>query len=248
MTARESLLETDCIPGDLARAFPICTPGASDSATFDEVLELLHLAGRSLPHAVMMMIPEAWQNKTDMDDAVRAFAEYHASLIEPWDGPACVTFTDGTILGAVLDRNGLRPGRWWLTAGGRVVLASESGVLPIPPGDVLQRGRLSSGRMFLIDTAQGRIVPDDEIKRDLASQFAYRDWVDSGLLHLEDLPQRPRQAVDHLDVLRRQQLFGYTEEELRVIVTPMASTGAEMIGSMGDDTPRAALSQRPRLL
>src|SRR5690606_35336670 len=136
MTARESLLETDCIPGDLARAFPICTPGDSDSATFDEVLERLHLAGRSLPHAVMMMIPEAWQNKTDMDDAVRAFAEYHASLIEPWDGPACVTFTDGTILGAVLDRNGLRPGRWWLTAGGRVVLASESGVLPIAPGDV----------------------------------------------------------------------------------------------------------------
>jgi glutamate synthase (NADPH/NADH) large chain len=248
MTARESLLETELIPGDLARAFPICTPGASDSATFDEVLELLHLAGRSLPHAVMMMIPEAWQNKTDMDDAVRAFAEYHASLIEPWDGPACVTFTDGTILGAVLDRNGLRPGRWWLTAGGRVVLASESGVLPIPPGDVLRRGRLSPGRMFLIDTAQGRIVPDDEIKRELASQFAYRDWVDSGLLHLQDLPQRPRQAVDHLDVLRRQQLFGYTEEELRVIVTPMASTGAEMIGSMGDDTPRAALSQRPRLL
>jgi glutamate synthase (NADPH) large chain len=248
MMARESLLETDLIPGDLARTFPICTPGASDSATFDEVLELLHLAGRPLPHAVMMMIPEAWQNKTDMDDAVRAFAEYHASLIEPWDGPACVTFTDGTVLGAVLDRNGLRPGRWWLTAEGRVVLASESGVLPIPPEQVLRRGRLRPGEMFLIDTSQGRIVPDAEIKRDLACQHAYRDWIDSGLLHLKDLPARQRDAAAHLDVLRRQQLFGYTEEELRVILTPMAATGSEAIGSMGDDTPSAALSHRPRML
>jgi len=248
MTARESLLETDAIPGDLARAFPICTPGASDSATFDEVLELLHLAGRPLPHAVMMMIPEAWQNKTDIDDTIRAFAEYHASLIEPWDGPACVTFTDGTLLGAVLDRNGLRPGRWWLTASGRVILASETGVLQVPPSEVVRRGRLRPGRMFLVDTAQGRIVPDSEIKRELATGQAYREWVDSGMLRLADLPPRPQPAANHLDVLHRQQLFGYTEEEVRVILTPMATTGAEAIGSMGDDTPRAALSHQPRML
>jgi glutamate synthase (NADPH/NADH) large chain len=248
MRARESLLETDLVPGGLARAFPICTPDASDSATFDEVLELLHLAGRSLPHAVMMMIPSSWQNNADMDDDIRAFAEYHASLIEPWDGPACVTFTDGTLLGAVLDRNGLRPGRWCLTDAGRVVLASESGVLPIPPERILRRGRLRPGRMFLVDTAQGRIVPDDEIKRDLASHAAYREWIESGLIRLADLPDRPRQTTNHLDVLRRQQLFGYTEEELRVVLAPMAQTGTEAIGSMGDDTPPAALSQRPRLL
>ncbi|MBN9611233.1 MAG: glutamate synthase subunit alpha [Actinobacteria bacterium 69-20] len=248
MRARESLLETDLIPGDLARAFPICTPDASDSATFDEVLELLHLAGRSLPHAVLMMIPEAWQSKGDVHDDVRGFAEFHASLIEPWDGPACVTFTDGTLLGAVLDRNGLRPGRWWLTAEGRVILASESGVLPIPPSSVVRRGRLAPGRMFLVDTAAGRIVPDEEIKSELARAHAYRDWVQAGLLRLADLPGRPHAAPSHLDVRHRQQLFGYTEEDLRVLVGPMAQSGAEAIGSMGDDTPRAALSERPRML
>ncbi len=248
MRARESLLATDAIPGDLARTFPLCTPGASDSATFDEVLELLHLAGRSLPHAVLMMIPEAWQHKPGMDPDMQAFAEFHASLIEPWDGPACVTFTDGTLLGAVLDRNGLRPGRWWLTAGGRVILASESGVLPIPPSQVVRRGRLQPGRMFLVDTASGRIVPDQEIKRELAAGQRYRDWVDAGLLRLADLPDRQHVVPDHLAVLRRQQLFGYTEEELRVLLTPMATAGAEGTGSMGDDTPQAVLSDRPRMI
>jgi glutamate synthase (NADPH/NADH) large chain len=248
MRARESLLATDEIPGDLARVFPLCTPGASDSATFDEVLELLHLAGRSLPHAVLMMIPEAWQGKTEMDDAVRAFAEFHACLIEPWDGPACVTFTDGTLLGAVLDRNGLRPGRWWETADGRVVLASETGVLPIPADQVVRRGRLQPGRMFLVDTASGRIVPDQEIKADLAAKHSYREWVDAGLLRLDDLPAREYSRPDHLAVLRRQQIHGYTAEELRILLTPMASGGAEGTGSMGDDTPQAVLSQRPRLI
>ncbi|MEO7125931.1 MAG: glutamate synthase large subunit [Nakamurella sp.] len=248
MRAREALLETDSIPGDLARAFPICTPDASDSATFDEVLELLHLAGRSLPHAVLMMIPEAWQGKPNMYDDVRAFAEFHSSLIEPWDGPACVTFTDGTLLGAVLDRNGLRPGRWWLTADGRVILASESGVLPVAPSSVVRRGRLRPGQMFLVDTAQGRIVPDEEIKADLARENAYQDWVQAGLIRLKDLPDRQGAVPNHLDVLRRQQLYGYTEEDLRILLTPMATTGGEAIGSMGDDTPRAALSHRPRML
>lgn len=248
MTAREALLETNYIPGDLARTFPVCTPNASDSATLDEVLELLHLAGRSLPHAIMMLIPSAWQNDTDMDDDIRAFAEYHASLIEPWDGPACVTFTDGTVFGAVLDRNGLRPGRWWLTATGRLVLASESGVLPMPPHTVVRRGRLQPGRMFLVDTAEGRIVPDDEIKRKFAYQNAYRDWLDAGTVHLDRLADRPLPEQEGLDLLTRQRLHGYTEEELRVILAPMAETGSEAIGSMGDDTPRAALSERPRLV
>ena len=248
MTAREAQLASEVLPGDLSRLLPICTPGVSDSASFDEVLELLHLAGRSLPHAVLMMIPEAWQGKSGMDQDVRAFAEFHASLIEPWDGPACVTFTDGTLLGAVLDRNGLRPGRWWLTTGGRVVLASESGVLPIPPSEVARRGRLQPGRMFLVDTASGRIVPDTEIKRRLATQHRYRDWVDAGLLRLADLPDRQHVVPGHLAVLRRQQLFGYTEEELRILLTPMAGAGAEGTGSMGDDTPQAVLSNRPRMI
>ncbi len=248
MNARESLLATDLIPGDLARVFPICTPDGSDSATLDEVLELLHLAGRSLPHAMLMMIPEAWQNNPDLDPAIRGFAEFNASLIEPWDGPACVTFTDGTVLGAMLDRNGLRPGRWWLTTDDTVVLASESGVLPIPAEQVVQRGRLQPGRMFCVDTAAGRIVPDAEIKASLAAQRPYRDWVEAGLLRLADLPQREHIVSPHLAVLRRQQLFGYTEEELRILLTPMATSGAEGTGSMGTDTPEAVLSERPRLL
>ena len=172
MRAREAMLSSKLIPGDLARAFPICTPGASDSASFDEVLELLHLGGRTLPHAVLMMIPEAWENNATMDPSIRGFAEFHASLIEPWDGPACVTFTDGTVLGAVLDRNGLRPGRWWLTTDDTVVLASEAGVLPIPPEKVLERGRLQPGRMFLVDTDQGRILNDTEVKEDAGRRAA----------------------------------------------------------------------------
>src|SRR5690349_12337510 len=248
MRAREALLESDLIPGDLERLFPICTPGASDSASFDEVLELLHLAGRSLPHAVLMMIPEAWENHREMDAQRRAFYQFHASLMEPWDGPAAVAFTDGTLIGAVLDRNGLRPGRWWHTKDDLVVLASEVGVLDIPASDVVAKGRLQPGRMFLVDTAAGRIVSDEEVKGALSAAQPYEDWLHAGLVHLPQLPERRRARPSHESVVRRQQLFGYTEEELRVLVTPMAATAAEPIGSMGTDTPVAALSDRSRLL
>jgi glutamate synthase (NADPH/NADH) large chain len=248
MRAREALLASELIPGDLERLYPICSEGASDSASFDEVLELLHLGGRPLPHAVLMMIPEAWENHAEMDAARRAFYKFHASLMEPWDGPACVTFTDGTVVGAVLDRNGLRPARWWQLADGRVVLASESGVLDVPPGEVVAKGRLQPGRMFLVDTAVGRIVADDEIKSTLADALPYDEWLHAGLVELESLPPREHVVQTHESVLRRQLTFGYTEEELRILLAPMATKGAEPVGSMGTDTPVAALSKRPRLL
>jgi glutamate synthase (NADPH/NADH) large chain len=248
MAAREALLASDVIPGDLERLFPIVTPDASDSASFDEVLELLHLGGRSLPHAVLMMIPEAWENHAEMDDARRAFYAFHSCVMEPWDGPACVTFTDGTVVGAVLDRNGLRPSRYWVTDDGRVVLASEVGVLDIAPERVVRKGRLQPGRMFLVDTAAGRIVDDEELKAELAEENPYGDWLHAGLMHLSDLPEREHIVYSHASVLRRQQTFGYTEEELRILLTPMARAGAEPIGSMGTDTPIAVLSDRPRLL
>ncbi|UJW36222.1 glutamate synthase large subunit [Saccharothrix sp. AJ9571] len=248
MRAREALLESDLLPGDLSRLYPICSADASDSASFDEVLELLHLGGRSLPHAVLMMIPEAWENHTTMDAQRRAFYQFHASLMEPWDGPACVTFTDGTLVGAVLDRNGLRPARWWRTADDRVVLASEAGVLDVPPDQVVAKGRLKPGRMFLVDTAAGRIVDDREVKTELAAQLPYEDWLHAGLLQIADLPDRDHIVQSHDSVLRRQLSFGYTEEELKILLTPMGINGAEPIGSMGTDTPPAVLSQRSRLL
>ncbi len=249
MRAREALLETGAFgPGELDRLLPICTEGLSDSASFDEVLELLHLAGRSLPHAVLMMIPEAWENHAGMDPARRAFYAYHANLMEPWDGPAAVAFTDGTVIGAVLDRNGLRPARWWRTDDDLVVLASEAGVLDVDPARVVAKGRLRPGRMFLVDTAAGRIIDDDEIKGELAAAHPYADWLHAGSLHLDSLPPRHRELPPHDDMVRRQQVFGYTEEELRVLLEPMAATGAEPTGSMGTDTPVAVLSERPRLL
>ncbi len=248
MRARESTLATDLIPGDLDRIYPIVTPGASDSASFDEVLELLHLGGRPLPHAVLMMIPEAWENHTEMDPARRAFYEFHATLMEPWDGPALVAFTDGTVIGAVLDRNGLRPARYWVTEDGLVVLASEVGVLDIDPATVVRKGRLEPGRMFLADTAIGRIVDDDEIKGQLAAERPYADWVAEGLTRLEDLPEREREIPTHASLVRRQQSLGYTQEELDVLLGPMAQTGAEPIGSMGNDAPLAPFSQQSRPL
>ncbi|MFF3621795.1 glutamate synthase large subunit [Streptomyces sp. NPDC002467] len=249
MTARESQLATDVFgAGTLDRIFPICTPDASDSASFDEVLELLHLGGRSLPHSVLMMIPEAWENHTSMDPARRAFYQYHSTMMEPWDGPACVTFTDGTQVGAVLDRNGLRPGRYWVTDDGLVVLGSEVGVLDIDPAKVVRKGRLQPGKMFLVDTAQKRIIEDDEIKDELAAAAPYADWLETGEIELSDLPEREHIVHTHASVTRRQQTFGYTEEELRVILAPMARTGGEPLGSMGTDSPIAALSERPRLL
>src|SRR6266545_3626560 len=248
MAAREALLAAPMIPGNIRRIFPICTPDASDSANFDEVLELLHLAGRSLPHAVLMMIPEAWENDYGMELVWWVFYRFHASLMEPWDGPAAVAFTDGTVIGAVLDRNGLRPGRWWRTADGLVVLASEAGVLDLDPASVVAKGRLAPGKMFLVDTAAGRIVEDDEIKARLAAEHPYDDWLMAGIMKLVDLPEREHVIYAHDSVLRRQQTFGYTEEELKILLSPMARLGAEPIGSMGTDTPIAVLSQRPRLL
>ncbi|ACY98411.1 MULTISPECIES: glutamate synthase large subunit [Thermomonospora] len=250
MRAREALLKSDLIPGDLSRIYPVIDIEASDTASFDECLELLHLGGRSLPHAVLMMIPEAWENHTEMDPARRAFYEFHSTLMEAWDGPASVTFTDGTVVGAVLDRNGLRPGRFWVTDDGLVVLASEAGVLDdIPPGKVVRKGRLQPGRIFLVDTAAGRIIEDDEIKAQLAAEHPYRQWLEEGLVRFEELPPRPRRTEEAQEpLLKRQQAFGYTLEEQRVILTPMARTGAEPVGSMGTDTPLAVLSQRPRLL
>ncbi|MFF7688736.1 glutamate synthase large subunit [Streptomyces syringium] len=249
MRARESQLASELFGDrDLARTFPVCTPDASDSASFDEVLELLHLGGRSLPHSVLMMVPEAWENHASMDPARRAFYQYHSTLMEPWDGPACVTFTDGTLVGAVLDRNGLRPGRYWVTDDGLVVLSSEVGVLDIAPSRIVRKGRLQPGKMFLVDTAQHRIIEDDEIKAELAAEQPYAEWLETGLIDLADLPEREHIVHTHASVTRRQQTFGYTEEELRVILAPMAKSGAEPIGSMGTDSPIAALSERPRLL
>ena len=248
MAAREALLASQELPGALKRLFPVCTPEASDSANFDEVLELLHLAGRSLPHAVLMMIPEAWENDPAMAADKRDFYRFHACLMEPWDGPASVAFSDGTVVGAVLDRNGLRPGRWWRTSDDLVVLASEAGVLDLDPATVTAKGRLQPGRMFLVDTDQGRIIDDDEIKSSLAAQHPYGEWLHAGLMHLDDLPEREHVVYAHDSVLRRQQTFGYTDEELKVLIGPMARAGAEPVGSMGTDTPVSPLSARPRLL
>jgi len=246
MDARESMLASDLVPGEIKRIYPVITRGASDSASFDEVLELLHLGGRSLPHAVLMMIPEAWENHEEMDPQRRAFYEFHSSLMEPWDGPALVAFTDGAQIGAVLDRNGLRPARYWVTEDGLVVLASEVGVLELDPASIVRKGRLEPGRMFLVDTVEGRIIDDEEIKGELAAQHPYGEWVANGLLHLEELPERDREVPSHASLVRRQQASGYTQEELEALLEPMARTGAEPIGSMGNDSPLATLSARPR--
>ena len=248
MRARETLLQSDVIPGDIQRIFPIVDPTGSDSASFDEVLELLYLGGRSLAHSVLMMIPEAWENHASMSQERRDFYAFHASLMEPWDGPACVTFTDGHQIGAVLDRNGLRPSRFWITKDGLVVLASEVGVLDIPADQVARKGRLQPGKMFLVDIEQGRIIEDDEIKDSLAQSAPYSEWLHAGIMKLNELPPREHIIYPHSSVVRRQRAFGYTEEELRILITPMAKNGAEPLGSMGTDSPIAALSEKPRLL
>jgi glutamate synthase (NADPH/NADH) large chain len=247
MRAREALMRTRLIPG-LERAFPIITPGASDTASFDECLELLHLAGRPIWHAALMMIPEAWENHATMPAEERAFYRYHASLMEPWDGPASITFTDGTVVGAVLDRNGLRPSRYWVTDDDRVIMASEAGVVAVDPAKVVKKGRLQPGRMFLVDTAKGQIVGDEEIKRELSGALPYAEWLEQGLVHLHALPDRVHVVPSHESVLRRQETFGYTHEDLRLLVAPMARTGGEALGSMGTDTPIAVLSVRSRML
>ncbi|MDQ1302070.1 MAG: glutamate synthase large chain [Pseudomonadota bacterium] len=249
MHAREALFESELFGEDVSKIPPIVNPNGSDSAMFDNVLELLVLAGRSLPHAIMMMIPEPWSKNAQMEDARRAFYQYHASLMEPWDGPASITFTDGRKIGAILDRNGLRPSRYYVTTDGLVIMASEAGVLEIPAEKILRKGRLQPGRMFLVDTEEGRIVEDEEIKQQVVNERPYRQWLNEHLVHLDNLPAAPEVPVpDHDTLLQRQIAFGYTFEDQRIIMTPMARDGVEAIGSMGNDTPLAALSSKPRLL
>ncbi len=249
LNTRQSLFNADLFGEDLEKLFPIATPGGSDSAILDNALELLYHSGRSLPHAMMMLIPEAWEQHPTMSDELRAFYEYHACLMEPWDGPAFVPFTDGTVIGAVLDRNGLRPARYTVTQDGCVIMASESGVIEVAPENVAKKGRLEPGRMFLVDLRQQRIVDDQEIKQQIATRRPYRKWLSKNLVEIHDLPApRTVPAAQPKTLLTRQQQFGYSQEDLRLILAPMARDGKEPIGSMGDDTPLALLSEKPRLL
>ena len=247
MRARESQLESAHL-GDMSKLLPIITPDGSDSASFDEVVELLYMAGRSLPHAMMMMIPEAWEKQSDISQDRKNFYDYHSMLIEPWDGPAAVVFTDGELVGATLDRNGLRPGRYIITDDGLVVLASEIGVADIDPSRIVRKGRLQPGKMFLADTVNGRLIGDDEIKSEIAALEPWGEWLEENRIKLADLPEREHVSHTASSVNRRQRTFGYTEEELRVLIAPMARTGAEPLGAMGSDTPIAAISDRPRLI
>ena len=245
MRAREGLFRSDVYGEDLADLFPVLIEGGSDSAVLDNALEMLVLSGRSLPHAVMMLIPEAWDGHEGMSDEKKAFYEYHSCLMEPWDGPASIAFTDGNVIGAVLDRNGLRPSRYYVTKGGMVVMASEVGVLDIPVRDIAFKGRLQPGKMFLVDTRKGRIIDDQELKHEIASAEPYREWIEQFMVRLADLPDADKiREPDHSTVLRRQQIFGYTHEDLRILMAPMAVDGREALGSMGDDTPLAVLSER----
>jgi glutamate synthase (NADPH) large chain len=249
MDARQSVLKTDLFGEDLAKIFPIIHPDGSDSAMFDNCLEFLMLSGRSLPHAAMMMIPEPWSNHESMSDEKKAFYEYHSCLMEPWDGPAAMAFTDGSVVAAVLDRNGLRPSRYYVTKDDLVIAASEVGVLDVPPENVLIKDRLRPGRMLLIDTKEGRIITDEELKSTIASQHPYSKWLDEHMMTLEKLPKAPRiPEPDHKTVLLREKAFGYTYEDLRSVVLPMAKEGIEATGAMGTDTPLAVLSDKPQLL
>ncbi len=248
MRARQSQLANPLLGDSPEELYPICTPGASDSASFDEVAELLWLSGRPITHSIMMMIPEAWENHATMDPARRAFYEYHSLLMEPWDGPAAVSFTDGNLVGATLDRNGLRPGRYWITEDGLVVFASEVGVIDVEPAKVVKKGRVSPGKMFLVDTEAGRIIDDAEVKAEVAAANPWAEWLKDNLIDLADLPEREHVVHTAASVNIRQRTFGYTTEELKILLGPMARTGAEPLGAMGSDTPVAVLSKRPRLL
>lgn len=250
MIARQSMFESALFGDDMAKVKPVINIQGSDSTIFDNALELLVLAGRSLPHAMMMMIPEPWTGHESMDDASKAFYEYHACLMEPWDGPASVAFTDGSMIGAVLDRNGLRPSRYYVTKDDRVIMASEAGVLPVEPDQVLEKGRLKPGRMFLVDMTAGRIIGDEELKSEIVNAQPYRQWLDQHQLTLSALlPAKPQLSEVSGGTLRQRQMaFGYTFEELRMLLTPMAQNGVEAVGSMGTDTPLAVLSDRPKLL
>ena len=249
MRAREAQCQSEEFGDDLKKVFPVIREGQSDTATFDNVLEFLVMTGRPIAHAVLMMIPEPWSNHESMDPARRAFYEYHSTLMEPWDGPASIAFTDGSVVGAVLDRNGLRPSRYYVTKDDMVIMASEVGVLDIDPENVLVKERLHPGRIFLVDTKQGRIIDDEEIKSGLASAHPYAEWLSQELVHIDDIPDAPYVAPPaHETVRRRQRAFGYTEEDLRILVGPMAQKAFEPIGSMGTDTALAVLSNRSRLL
>jgi glutamate synthase (ferredoxin) len=249
MHARQAMFQSDLFGADLQKILPVINPDGSDSAMFDNCLELLVLAGRSLPHAVMMMIPEPWTNHATMSDEKKAFYEYHSCLMEPWDGPASIAFTDGKKIGAVLDRNGLRPSRYYVTKDDMVIMASEVGVLEVPPDRVLLKGRLQPGRMFLVDTEEGRIVADEEIKQAIATGQPYRQWLNKHMLELALVSEAPHEPEpSHHTVLQRQQVFGYTFEDLRILMAPMARDGVEAVGSMGNDTPLAVLSGKPQLL
>ena len=248
MRARQAMFHSDKFGDDIQKLLPIIPEGLSDSAAFDRALELLCFTGRSLPHSVMMMIPAPWDNHETMPDDEKAFYEFHACLMEPWDGPASIAFTDGSVVGAVLDRNGLRPSRYTVTKDGYVIMASETGVLEIDPANVLSKGRLQPGKMFLVDTNQKRIIGDDEIKRGFAERKPYREWLNKHQVRLENLPFQEPTPFDFDSLVTRQQAFGYTLEDLRIILGPMAQKGEEPLGSMGNDTPLAVLSEKPQLL
>jgi glutamate synthase (ferredoxin) len=249
MRARESMLQSDLFGPDIRKIFPVIDESGSDSAMFDNVLELLVLGGRSLPHAVMMMIPEPWAGDPNMSREKKAFYEYHSCLLEPWDGPASIAFTDGVRIGAVLDRNGLRPSRYYVTKDDLVIMASEVGVLDVPPERVLHKGRLQPGRMFLVDLEEGRIIADGELKHKIAARRPYREWLDKHLVSLEELPPGPALfEPNHETVLLRQQAFGYTTEDIKLLLPPMAREANEAVGSMGNDAALAVLSDRPQLL
>src|SRR5687768_14238940 len=249
MRARYGTLSSDVFGDELQKTYPVLTESGSDSATFDNALQFLRVNGRSLPHSILMMIPEAWQKHSLMGDDLKAFYEYHACLMEPWDGPASVAFTNGELIGAVLDRNGLRPSRYYVTKDDLVIMASEVGVLPIKPDKVLKKWRLQPGKIFLVDMQQGRIVDDREIKRDLVDRRPWKKWVEENLVDLDELPAPGNvYQPDHDTLLVRQHAFGYTVEDLKIILTPMAKDGGEGLGSMGTDTPLACLSDKPQLL
>lgn len=249
MRAREELMKSDVFGEDIKKMFPIILEGKSDSASMDMVIELLLMTGRSLPEAMMMVVPEAWEKHQTMSDDKKAFYEYNSCIMEPWDGPASIPFTDGNVIGALLDRNGLRPSRYTLTKGGFVIMSSEIGVLDIKPEDVVQHGRLEPGKMFLVDMNEGRIIEDDEIKNSVVTKRPYRKWLDDNLLHLSQISYTNNVIpTENVDFGTRQRLFGYTIEDLKTIINPMGATGAEAISSMGNDTPLAVLSDQPQLL
>ena len=249
MRAREALCESELFGDDLQKLFPIVIEGGSDSAMFDNVMEFLHMAGRPLPHVVLMMVPEAWAGHETMPADRRAFYEYHACLLEPWDGPASIAFTDGEVIGAVLDRNGLRPSRYYVTKDDMVIMASEVGVLEVAPENVVIKERLHPGRIFMVDTNEGRIIDDEELKRRFVNAHPYAEWLQANIMPIEDLPApKYTPGVDRETLLQRQQAFGYTHEDLRILMAPMAKNGLEPTGSMGTDTALAVLSNRARLL